>query len=108
MPQKRGETEGTTRRFRTQKTPRNSGAGRLLMSTRDYPSLYTDYTTLGVLDDISDAYEEVFDQTKLHKADPPYGFILLLESPPEKLISRGRYCSPAEDDSGRPVMQMGV
>ena len=78
------------------------------MSTRDYPSLYTHYIILGVFSDISDAYEEGFDQTKLHKADPRYGFMLLLESPLEKLIPRGRYCSPAEDDSGRPVMQDGV
>ena len=69
------------------------------MSTRDYPSLYTHYTILGVFSDISDAYEEVLDQTKLHKAEPRYGFILLLESSLEQLISRGRYCSPAEDDS---------
>ena len=78
------------------------------MSTRDYPSLYTHYIKLRIFSDILDGYAEGFDQTKLHKADPRYGFILLLESPLEKLIPRGTYCSPAESDSGRPVMQAGV
>ena len=49
-----------------------------------------------------------FDQTELHKADPRYGFMLLLGSTLEKLIPRGRYCSPAADDSDQPVMQAGV